>query len=94
MRKKQHVKCVKIGACLVALTLATFSPIAYASVAKTALSGYMFFVVYINNFANFFIYFWIDDKFRKAVFKDFGYKVQPSMNTYSMPQLMHHVPVP
>ena len=84
------MKSVKIGASLVVLTLATLSPLIYAIVTKTALSGYLRFVTYINNFANFFVYFWIDKEFRKAVLEDFGFKNQPATNVYVLPQIVNH----
>ena len=68
---KRHVKSVKIGSSIFFLIIATYSPLCYAIVAKTKVSGYLGFVIYINNFANFFIYFWIDKKFRKAVLQYF-----------------------
>ena len=71
LEHKRHVKSVKIGASLFLLIIATYSPLVYATAAKTSISGYMGFVIYINNFANFFIYFWIDENFRKAVLKYF-----------------------
>ena len=89
---KQYIKSVKIGASLVVVTLVTFSPLVYAVVAETSISGYIHFVIYINNFANFFVYFWIDERFRKAVLKDFGYEVQPTLNIYVLPQLINRIP--
>ena len=71
LEHNRHVKSVKIGASLFLLIIATYTPLGYAIASKTTISGYLAFVIYINNFANFFIYFWIDEKFRKAVLKDF-----------------------
>ena len=65
------MKSVKIGASLFLLTVVTFAPLAYALGTQATISGYLSLVIYINNFANFFIYFWIDNKFRKAVLKGF-----------------------
>ena len=67
LENKRHVKSAKIGASLFFLTVATYSSLFYALGAEEGISGYWKFVVSINNFANFFIYFWIDKKFRKAV---------------------------
>ena len=65
------MKSVKIGASLFLLTIATYAPLVFVFATETQISGYMRFIIYINNFANFFIYFWIDEKFRNAVLRDF-----------------------
>ena len=67
----RHVKSVKIGASLFFFTLVTFIPILLVSFHDSVIPGYLYFAMYINNFDNFFIYLWIDDKFRKYRLQDF-----------------------
>ena len=62
-----HLKSVKIGASLFVVTVASYTPLIFSILSTTYLSGYLYFVIYINNFANFFVYAWIDDKFRESL---------------------------
>ena len=63
------MKAIKIGAMLVVVSFASFTPSVVAGSTNKAVPGYFNFFVYINNFANFFVYFWIDDKFRNWVLR-------------------------
>ena len=65
MESKLHVKSVKIGASLFLVTILTYSNLVYATITGVPYSGYLYFVIYVNNSANFFVYFWIDENFRK-----------------------------
>ena len=59
------VKSLKIGVALFVVTISTYTPFLYADLFSDGdVSGYAHFLFYCNNFANFFVYFWIDDKFR------------------------------
>ena len=68
-RRSTHTKAVKIGASLFVLTTGTFAPTLYASVTRTTISGYFYYVLSVNNFANFFIYIWIDGEFRSWILR-------------------------
>ena len=61
---RSHVKAVKIGASLFVLSIITYTPLTLADLSHTVVSGYFYFSVFINNFANFFVYVWVDVKFR------------------------------
>ena len=49
------------------VAVASYTPLIFSLLSATYLSGYLYFVIYINNFANFFVYAWIDDKFRESL---------------------------
>ena len=66
-QNKRHVKSVKIGMSLFFLTIATYLPFHISVLTNIPYSGYLYGLIYINNFANFFVYFWIDRKFRRWV---------------------------
>ena len=66
-KKAKHVKSVKIGASLFVLTLVWYLPFVLTILVGWRISRYFFYFAYINNFANFFVYFWIDENFRNAV---------------------------
>ena len=63
----QHGKSVKIGASLFTLNFVCFSPAFINAFTNKPIPGYLHPVVFINNFANVFVYFWIDVKFRNFV---------------------------
>ena len=63
------MKAIKIGAMLVVVSFASFTPSVVAGRTNIPVPGYFNFFIYINNFANFFVYFWIDDKFRNWVLR-------------------------
>ena len=63
----RHVKSVKIGAGIFVLTVATYLPAIVGSFVGVKVSGYWAYAVYVNNFANFFVYLWIDDEFRRSL---------------------------
>ena len=64
------MKSLKIGATLFLVTIATVSAMFYATLfSRKAVHGRLYFIVYINNFANFFVYFWIEDKFRNWILR-------------------------
>ena len=65
MENKRHLKSVKIGASLFLVTILTYSNLVFATITGIPYSGYLYCVIYVNNFANFFVYFWIDENFRK-----------------------------
>ena len=69
MENKRHVKSVKIGASLFLVTIVTYLPIVYTSVTQLHFSGYVYGTIYVNNFANFFVYFLIDEKFRHWILR-------------------------
>ena len=69
MENKRHVKTVKIGASLFLVTMVTYSPIIFSIITGIAQTGYIFGIIYVNNFANFFVYFWIDEKFRHWILR-------------------------
>ena len=69
-KSKSHMKAIKIGAMLFLVSFASFTPIVVAVINDgLEIWGYFDFFIYINNFANFFVYFWIDDKFRNWVLR-------------------------
>ena len=50
--------------------ISTHSPFIYVGFINDGdVSGYTHFLFYCNNFANFFVYFWIDDKFRDWILR-------------------------
>ena len=63
------MKAIKIGAMLVVVALLSFTPVVLVGNLDLQMAGYFHFFVHINNFANFFVYFWIDDKFRNWVLR-------------------------
>ena len=71
VENKRHVKSVKIGASLFAVTMLTYSSTVYGVITGVPVTGYIYVLIYINNFANFFVYFWIDKKFRIWVLRKF-----------------------
>ena len=62
-----HKKSVKIGAGLFLVSMASFTPLLVALNTDLVLPGHLMYFMYINNFANFFVYIWIDRKFRAFV---------------------------
>ena len=68
-KAKSHMKAIKIGAMLVVVTFLSFTPVLLVGNSDQKMPGYFNFFIYINNFANFFVYFWIDDKFRNWVLR-------------------------
>ena len=71
MDNKRHVKSVKIGASLFFVTMVSYSPIVFGTITGVPYPGYLFVVIYVNNFVNFFVYFWIDKNFRKWILLKF-----------------------
>ena len=65
----RHKKSVKIGASLFMLTIVSYCPLVLNGNLGLVASPYLFYFIYINNFGNFFIYFWIDEKFRKFILR-------------------------
>ena len=63
------MKSVKIGACLFLLTVATYLPSAVGQFSGGKISEYFSFIVYINNFGNFFVYLAIDEQFRGFILR-------------------------
>ena len=63
------MRSVQIGASLFFVMVSCFIPAFVVSFTNIELSGYLYYVFHINNFANFFIYFWIDRKFRNFVMR-------------------------
>ena len=62
------MKAVKIGVSLLILTILSYLPPPFLNlVLRLTVPKYVMFTFYVNNFANFFIYIWIDEKFRKFV---------------------------
>ena len=59
-------KSIKIGGSLLILKICCFLPIFIASFIGFQLPIYLYYVVYINNFANFFVYLWVDENFRRS----------------------------
>ena len=58
------MKTVKIGLSLFMVYLLSCTPFLYVILFKKSISGYFRFAFYINNLANFFIYLFVDEKFR------------------------------
>ena len=68
-QSKRHKKSVKIGVSLFILTIFCYTSVLIAANSNLYLSHYAFYLIYVNNFGNFFIYFWIDEKFRKYILR-------------------------
>ena len=68
-QRKRHKKSVKIGVSLFALTIFCYTSVVLSANSNLHLSHYAFYLIYVNNFGNFFIYFWIDEKFRKFIMR-------------------------
>ena len=62
-----HIKSAKIGAGLFVVSVTSYFPLVYSLLSAQYRSGYLYFVIFINNFANFFVYAWIDEKFRASL---------------------------
>ena len=63
---------MKIGSALFCVTMAAYTPFLYADLFSDGnVSPYVYFLfyMYINNVANFFVYFWIDLQFRDWILR-------------------------
>ena len=58
------MKSVKIGMSLFIIFILSFTPVFYVIISGEPISGYFRFTFYINTMANFFIYLFVDEKFR------------------------------
>ena len=63
----RHKKSVKIGVALFTLTVVCYLSVVLLALSNLVISPYLFYLLYFNNLGNFFIYFWIDEKFRKFI---------------------------
>ena len=61
------MKSVKIGLSLFIVYMISHTPYKYITTFGGPISGYFKFAFYINNLANFFIYFFVDEKFGAAL---------------------------
>ena len=68
----RHTKSAKIGWSLFIVFILSFTPSLYAHNFGGPISGYFRFAFWINNLANFFIYFFIDEEFRVKLREKFN----------------------
>ena len=51
------------------LTVVCYLGVVLLTYSNLFVSQYFFYLLYFNSFGNFFIYFWIDEKFRKFILR-------------------------
>ena len=65
----RHKKSVKIGVGLFLLTIFCYTSVILAVNSNLFVTTYALYLIYFNNFGNFFIYLWVDEKFRKYILR-------------------------
>ena len=51
------------------MTVVCYLSVVLLALSNLVISPYFFYLLYFNNLGNFFIYFWIDEKFRKFILR-------------------------